>query len=103
MATDLHRFETLYDHAWDVRVFGEWVLVADTATRYWMRLEDVPAFVAEWDRLAELDPEDEDRNRYSGACQAADGFHDDVVPNAIVTEARSDLDVAAADSVSRGW
>lgn len=90
------------DHDWSVRRFGSWLLVSDSASRYWVDAADVSMEAIEAFR-ATREAGDPDGDAYSELCQAIPGQHDDRVPAAIVEAAREDLDLDDAAAVARGW
>lgn len=98
----IRAYPDLMDHDWSVRRFGSWLLVSDSASRYWVDAADVSMEAIEAFR-ATREAGDPDGDAYSELCQAIPGQHDDRVPAAIVEAAREDLDLDDAAAVARGW
>lgn len=82
----------LCDHDWTVRAYGEWLLVCDSATRYWVRPEDVT------DAALEVWRQTQD---YTALCREIPGHQDSDVPPDVVELAAEDLDLETP--IACGW
>jgi len=85
---------SLYNHDWSIHDLGEFLLVDDTATRYFIEAADITAELMDG---AEPNPE-----WYEKFCGHVDGIHSADVPQS-TRRAACELLGCSADDLTYGW
>lgn len=100
-ATDTtSRYAALFSHDWQVNDLGNYLLVQDSTSAYFVERSDV----SDW-KLDQFDAQSEagDPNAYTNLCQLIDGHRDEAVPDETLAAARELLGLGSGESVTYGW